>query len=129
MTKNVGGRQEIVLTPEQIKEVEAKSETLTCEQIADYFGISHVTFQNIRKRQPEVYFAYKRGRAKVIDEIASSLITNAKAGDTPSQVFFLKTQAGWREQQVIETKDTTPSKQLPQINIHVNDKPEHRLKD
>ena len=38
MAKNLGGRQEIVLTPEQIKEVEAKAETLTCEQIADYFG-------------------------------------------------------------------------------------------
>ncbi len=127
MTKNLGGRPEIELTQKEIEEVELKAETLTCEQIADHFGFSHVTFQNIRKRQPEVAFAYKRGRAKVIDDIASSLIKNAKAGDTTSQMFFLKTQAGWRETQSIETKDTTPQKQIPQININFNDKPEHRV--
>jgi len=127
MEKNLGGRPEIELTEEQIKEVEIKSETLTCEQIADHLGISHVTFIEIRKRQPEVSLAYKRGRAKAIDEIASSLIANAKAGDTTSQMFFLKTQAGWRETQSIETKDTTPSKESPTININFNDKPEHRL--
>jgi len=127
MEKNLGGRPEIELTQEQIVEVEAKAERLTCEQIADHLGISHVTFIEIRKRQPEVSLAYKRGRAKAIDEIASSLIANAKAGDTTSQMFFLKTQAGWRETQSIETKDTTPSKESPTININFNDKPEHRL--
>jgi len=129
MTKNLGGRQEIVLTPEQIQEIEKLASRLTTEQIADYFGICRKTFLEIRKRQPEVFTQYKKGRAQVIDEIASCLIDNALSGDTTSQVFFLKTQAGWRETQSIETKDTTPPQQLPQINIHVNDKPEHRLKD
>ena len=109
---NKGGRSPIEFNSGQIEKVEELAESLTCEQIADYFGISHVTFSEVRKRQPEVSFAYKRGRSKVIDEIASSLIKNAKAGDTTSQVFYLKTQAGWSEKQLIETKDTTPQKRF-----------------
>tara|TARA_B110000908_G_C10263235_1_gene461044 strand:+ start:1167 stop:1565 length:399 start_codon:yes stop_codon:yes gene_type:complete len=128
--KNLGGRPQIVLDEEQIKEVELKAETMTCEQIADRLGHSTTTFQEIRKKQPEVSTAYKRGRAKVIDEIASSLIKNAKAGCTSSQIFFLKTQAGWKDIQHLETKDTTEAKLPPlQININVNEKPAHRLND
>jgi transcriptional regulator len=111
-TKNKGGRPEIVLTDEQIKEVELKAESLTCEQIADHFGFCHITFKEIRNRQPEVSFAYKRGRAKVINEIASSLISKAREGDTTSQIFYLKTQAGWSEKQVIETHNKTPQKRF-----------------
>lgn len=128
--KNLGGRPEIVLNEKQIKEVELKAETLTCEQIADHFGFSHTTFFEIRKRQKKVSLAYKRGKAKVTHDIASSLITNAKAGCTSSQIFFLKTQAGWKDIQHLETKDTTEAKLPPlQININVNEKPAHRLND
>jgi transcriptional regulator len=119
MTKDLGGRPEIVLTDEQIKEVELKAETLTCDQIADQLGFSHVTFQAIRARQEGVSFAYKRGKTKVIDDIASCLIKNAKAGDTASQIFFLKTQAGWSEKQVIETKDVTSQSRSINLNGRV----------
>jgi len=126
MTKNLGGCPEKVLTDKQIIQVEALAAYLTCEQIADYFGISHVTFQAIRARQEPVSFAYKKGRVGTTVDIASSLISQARQGDTASQIFYLKTRAGWSEKQVIETKDITTSNNLPQINIHVNEKPKHR---
>ena len=128
MTKNLGGRPRIVLTEEQTAKVEGLASHFTTEQIADYFGIDRSTFYEIRKRQPEVFQQYKKGRARLIEEIASSLIRNAIAGDTAAMIFYLKAKAGWRETQSIETKDITPEKkQLPQINIYVNNKPESRF--
>ena len=128
MTKNLGGRPRIVLTEEQTAKVEGLAAHLTTEQIANYFGIDRSTFYEIRKRQPEVCQQYKKGRARLIEEIASSLIRNAIAGDTAAMIFYLKAKAGWRETQSIETKDITPEKkQLPQINIYVNNKPESRF--
>ena len=107
MIKNKGGRPPVVLTDEQITQVESLAAYLTCEQIADYLGISHVTFIEIRERQPEVSLAYKKGKVKTTVDIAGSLISKARDGDTSSQIFYLKTQAGWSEKQLIETKDTT----------------------
>lgn len=128
MTKNLGGRPRIVLTEEQTAKVEGLAAHFTTEQIANYFGIDRSTFYEIRKRQPEVLQQYKKGRARLIEEIASSLIRNAIAGDTAAMIFYLKAKAGWRETQSIETKDITPEKkQLPQINIYVNNKPESRF--
>jgi predicted RNA binding protein with dsRBD fold (UPF0201 family) len=40
---------------------------------------------------------YKKGRAKAIVDVAGSLLTKAREGDTASIIFYLKTQASWRE--------------------------------
>jgi len=112
MTKNKGGRPAVVLSNEQIAQVESLAAYLTCEQIADYFGISHITFQEIRARQEQVSFAYKKGKVKTIVDIAGSLISKARDGDTLSQIFYLKTQAGWSEKQVIETSNQTSQKRF-----------------
>lgn len=37
------------------------------------------------------------GKAKVITKVADSLIRQALAGNMTAAIFFLKTQAGWRE--------------------------------
>ena len=83
---------------------------LTIAQMADFFGISERTFANIRQRQPEIDAAYKEGRADVIGKVAASLIQDALDGDTTSRIFFLKTQAGWRETSHVEVtgKDSGP---------------------
>ena len=108
-TKCRGGRPIVVLTDEQIKEVEEISAYLTCEQIADYFGIDTDTFLTIRKRQLEVFRLYKKGRVKKILAYAQKLETKAMGhdttGDTASLIFFLKTQAGWREKKEEEIKN------------------------
>ena len=58
-----GGRPAVVLSDEQVTELKALSSVLTKEQLADYFGVSHVTLIAIEKRQPEVGIAYKQGRS------------------------------------------------------------------
>jgi len=87
---------------DELAQVEALASCLSTEQIADYFGISRTTFYEIRERQPAVSERYKVGKAKAIEEIAGSLVKNAKAGDTASAIFYLKTQAGWKETTVNE---------------------------
>jgi hypothetical protein len=90
------------LTPSQLAEVETLAAVLTTAQMADYFGIGRTTFFSILDRDPEVSERYKRGKARAIGAIAQSLIQKARGGDTASMIFYLKTQAGWRETTAIE---------------------------
>jgi hypothetical protein len=87
----------ITLTDAQKAEVETLAAVLTAEQVADYFGIGRRTFYSMMQRDEEIAARYKRGKAKAIGVIAQGLINKARAGDTTSMIFFLKTQAGWRE--------------------------------
>ena len=94
--KNKGGRPQLVLTNEQITQVEDLSGYLTCEQIADYFGIDRDTFLAIRKRQPEVFRHYKKGKSNKLSRYSKKLESLALEGnDTTALIFFLKTQGGW----------------------------------
>ena len=103
--KNLGGRPEIVLTDEQIAEVEELAGHFTLEQTAEYFGISKKTFISIRERSPEVFTLYKKGRAK--KHLRYSKMLEAKAmgesiiGDSACLMFYLKTQSGWREKETV----------------------------
>jgi hypothetical protein len=90
------------LTEAQAAEVKTLAAVLTTAQIADYFGIGRTTFFAIMDRDPEVAARYKRGKAKAIGAIARSLIAKARGGDTACMIFFLKTQAGWRETDRVE---------------------------
>lgn len=103
-----------VLTDEQIAQIEALSAYLTIPQIADYFKIGQTTFHRILERQPEAMERYKKGKVTAIGFVAQSLIQKARSGDTTSQIFFLKTQAGWRERTEEELsnadKRRTPTK-------------------
>ena len=97
MSADKGGRPPVVFDEAQTAQVEALASVLTKGQMADYFSISETTLREIEKRQPEVSDAYKRGKAKAIGSIASNLISQAKKGNMTAAIFFLKTQAGWRE--------------------------------
>ena len=96
------GRHPIGLTEAQTSEVETLAAVLTAEQIADYFGIGRTTFFAMLNRDPGIAERYKRGKARAIGAIAQSLIAKARAGDTTSMIFYLKTQAGWRETTAME---------------------------
>lgn len=98
-----GGRKEIVLTPEQAVQVEALAAYLNNDQIADYLGISRTTLHEVMKRQPEVAEHYKRGKAKAIGIVAQSLIKKAQDGNVVAAIFYLKTQAGWKETLSLES--------------------------
>ena len=100
--KNVGGRPRIELTEEQKAEVKTLAAVLNTEQIADYFGIGKTTWFAILERDQEVSELYKKGRAKAISTVASNLVAKANEGDLGAQIFYLKTQAGWKETQKLE---------------------------
>lgn len=95
--KNKGGRPPVVLTDEQVKEVEELAGRLNCTQIADYFGISHDTFTEIRRRQPEVSRVYKKGKSNLLKWVVSKLVEKIEEGDAASIFFYLKTQSRWSE--------------------------------
>ena len=90
------------LNRDQIAQVESLAAYLSIEQIANYFGMSKPTFYAIMERQPNVLLRYKKGKANAIGSIAKSLLKKAREGCTTSQIFYLKTQAGWSEKQQIE---------------------------
>jgi len=92
-----GGRPPIVFDEHQIKLVESLASVLSKKQLADYFAVSETTLRAIEARQPEVSDAYKKGKSKAIAGIASNLISQARKGNMTAAIFYLKTQAGWRE--------------------------------
>lgn len=95
-------------------QIEALSAYLTIEQIADYFGINRRTFHLMRNRSPEIDALYKAGKARANAKMAQSLIKTGMDGNVSAQIFYLKTQARWRE--------TAPEQtDLPPLTIHVVD--------
>ncbi len=101
-------RQPFTLTDAQKAEVETLAAVLTAEQVADYFGIGRRTFYSMMERDEEIAARYKRGKAKAIGVIAQGLINKARSGDTTSMIFFLKTQAGWRETLHVKAPERRP---------------------
>ena len=99
------GRPATKLDTEQMAQVEALGAVLSIEQIADYFGISKPTFYEIMERQPEVSLRYKRGKAKAIGSVSQGLLKKARDGDNAAMIFYLKTQAGWKETTVIQSEN------------------------
>jgi hypothetical protein len=55
------------------------------------------TFQAIMERDPDIAARYKRGKSKAIAHVAKGLLQKAREGDRTCSIFYLKTQAGWRE--------------------------------
>ena len=108
-----------VLNNEELAKVEALASVLTTEQIADYFGIGRRTFYDIMERQEDVAAHYKKGRAKAIGNIAQNLMQKAQKGDNAAMMFYLKTQAGWRETHVVDStsSDGTMAVQPTTINL------------
>lgn len=104
------------LTEEELSQVEALASVLTSEQIADYFGFSRTTFYSIMDRQPEVSERYKKGRAKAIGGVAKGLLEKARGGDTASAIFYLKTQAGWRENDTVQQEGNIQKVQIEVID-------------
>lgn len=107
---NKTGRPMIELTDEQVIEVGALATVLNQDQIADYLNICRTTFYKIMLRDERVSKQYKRGKSKAIHEMANNLITQSKEGSVAASIFYLKTQAGWRE-------EPTEVMNIPPINI------------
>lgn len=108
-----GGRPAVELTGEQLIELKALAAVLNKSQIADYFGICENTLRAIEKRQSEVSAAYKKGKVNQIASMGSNLVKLAKQGNVSANIFYLKTQAGWKE------KDPDPI-DIPPLTVIVD---------
>ena len=106
-----GGRPIVEFDESQVAQVEALAAVLSKGQMADYFGISENTFRAIEERQPEVFEAYQKGRGKAIASVGSNLISQARKGSTTAAIFYLKTQAGWKE-------DHIEQRELPSVIVN-----------
>ena len=101
------------LTDKQAAQVEALAAYLSKQQIADYLGVSRPTFDAIIERDEVVSLHYKKGKAKAIANVAQGLVKQAIEGNMTAAIFYLKTQAGWKETQVVDntSSDGTMSTQ------------------
>ena len=102
LVKDTGGRPVKVMNQEQISEIEELSAVLNKSQLAEYFGMTEKTLRAIEERQPEVFTAYRKGRAHKIAEVAGALMKSVNRGDMRAIQFYLKTQAGWSEKNQLQ---------------------------
>jgi len=107
MKASKGGRPKTELSEAQIKEIETLAAVLNQDQIADYLSIPSRTLRAIISRDETVSAAYKKGRARAIGKVSQSLLRSATEGNTTAQIFYLKTQAGWKETPT-EAQDLPP---------------------
>jgi len=108
-----GGRPARVLSELEIKQVATLAPKLTKTQLADFFGVSFPTWQKIEQRQPEVSLIYKKAKAEKISQVVDKLFDLCLEGNAACIMFFLKTQAQWRETE-IQTAD------IPRLQVVVN---------
>lgn len=113
--KNKGGRPPVVLTADQIAQVEAMAGFLSLEVIADFLEIDANTFRAICDRQPEVFQSYKKGRARAFGGVGKGLLQRALEGDNTAAIFYAKTQMGWKETQVQEHKEHKPANSMQEL--------------
>lgn len=96
------------LSHEQMHTLEGLAVTLTLQHVADYFMISLRTLHRILKRQPEAMARYKKGKAGAIAIMGNSVFQRGKDGNDACAIFYLKSQAGWRERPVEHGDDDAP---------------------
>jgi hypothetical protein len=95
---------------------------LTRLQIAYYYGHTESQWSAKIKKHPEIDIAMREGKANRIEKASGYLWEWIEKRDKASIMFFLKTQAGWREAApIIEDgeKDSKPT--FPAITLTVND--------
>lgn len=96
-------------TPDQIEKIKLYAGLgSTQEQTARLIGICEDTLV----KNTTAKSAFEEGKAQTIAKVAGSLVKKALSGDTASAIFYLKTQAGWKETNVTEHtgKDGAPIK-------------------
>jgi len=91
------GRPRKDLTDEQVEQVEKLAAVLSQDQIADFLGVSDRTLRRRIQDDENVKAAYEKGRAKAILGVATGLLQMARDGNVTAAIFYLKTQAGWKE--------------------------------
>ena len=96
-----------VLTEEEIEQIPFLASCLTQAQIAQKFGVSIDTMNNLIERDPKIAAYYNMGLAEAIGQVSSVVLKQALSGNLEAAKFYLKTRAGWREQQDININGET----------------------
>ena len=87
--------------------------------IAAYFGMAYSTLCKKAASNPELRIAFKQGKAQQVSEVAGELITQIRQGSTSATIFYLKTQAGWKEPDVVAPEDEDEEDKAPQENLEI----------
>lgn len=111
------GRPKKELTEQEKGKVEAYAERMTAAQIADKLGIGRSTFYEIMRRDDTISGLYKKGKANGIHKVAGKLMDRIDANDVTSIIFYLKTQAGWSEKNIIDHISSDNSMNPTEIHL------------
>lgn len=104
--KEKKGRGRPKWMPPDLDKVESLAASgLTLEQVAHCLGISYDTLNERSKEFSDFAAAIKRGKSKGIGMMANNLVKLAKAGNAAANIFWLKSQAKWREREIEEQLD------------------------
>ena len=95
-----GGK--MTLTDDEIANIQKLAAVLNFQQICDFLGVGDTYVKSQMKDRPEVKEAFHKGRNSAIATVAKGLLQKALDGNLTAQIFYLKTQAGWREKESIE---------------------------
>jgi hypothetical protein len=94
------GRKPWLPTPEIIAKIQdLAAQGLTHEQIYYSIGISCDTWYTKIEEFPEISEAYKKGKAKGIGFVTNKLMNHVQKDNLTAAIFYLKCQAGWKEQE------------------------------
>jgi hypothetical protein len=75
----------------------------TQESIANIIGIDEKTLRKYYRNELDL------SKAKANATIGGALFNKAKAGDTTAMIFWMKTQAGWKETNTIDHRSSDGS--------------------
>ena len=114
MTKKIT-KPKIEINIKQVEGLAARG--LTQQQIADSLGISESTLYTNKRENVDFAEAIKRGKAKGIATVTNKLFAKIEEGNLTATIFYLKTQAGWKETSVNEI--TSPDGSLAPTRIEL----------
>ena len=114
MTKKIT-KPKIEINLKQVEALAARG--LTQQQIADSLGISESTLYTNKRENADFAEAIKRGKAKGIATVTNKLFAKIEEGNLTATIFYLKTQAGWKETSVNEI--TSPDGSLAPTRIEL----------
>lgn len=101
--KRKPGRPPWEPTEDDINQVERLSALgLSNENIAYFFDKNADTIYQRINDTPAFKEAIKKGKAKACGKVLNALWSKIEGGDTACILFYLKTQMGWKETQVVE---------------------------
>lgn len=93
-------------TDEEIMKVESlAARGMQEQQIALCLGIQPETLSRKKSHFEQLDQAIKRGKAKGIAHVTAQLLKNIDNSNVTAQIFYLKTQAGWREEDIRDSNE------------------------